>query len=145
MSYRHILVAVDFDKGNQDLIKKAVQLAKPLDAKLSLIHVDDHVNESFVFGGLIDTDLAAIESEYPNAVELTNKLNAVADQIDYPIERKFLVKGEMSHALDQPVTEAGIDLIICGHHHDFWSRWKPTSRELINTAQVDLLIVPLND
>ncbi len=36
MSYKHILVAVDLSDDSKVLIKKAVSLAKPLDAKVSL-------------------------------------------------------------------------------------------------------------
>ena len=40
MSYQHILVAVDLTDESKVLIDKAVALAKPLDAKVSFIHID---------------------------------------------------------------------------------------------------------
>jgi universal stress protein A len=145
MSYRHILVAVDFDNGNQSVIDKAVKLAKPLGAALSLIHVDNRGNKSFAFGGIIDTELGMAKPNRLSSADLSNKLDSLAATVDYPIERTFLVKGEISDALDQTVKDANIDLIICGHHHDFWSRMKPSSRGLFNTSSVDLLIVPLKN
>jgi len=143
MSYNHILVAVDLDSDSRIVINKAINLAKQLDAKVSLIHINKQVSDDVVFGGLIDIDLAMIEPAHPTLNELNNKLNTLASEFNYPIEQKFLVKGDISHGLEGPVKNSDIDLIMCGHHHDFWSRLKPAARDLINTSLVDLLIVPL--
>jgi universal stress protein A len=145
MSYQHILVAISFDDANRNLIDKAVKLAKPLGASLSLIHVDNRANKSFAFGGIIDTELGVTKPTRFTSKDLASKLDELAATVDYPIERTFLVTGEFSQALESTVKQANIDLIICGHHHDFWSRMKPSSRGLINSSLVDLLIVPLGN
>jgi universal stress protein A len=38
-----------------------------------------------------------------------------------------------------------MDLVVCGHHQDFWSKLMSSARQLINTVHVDMLIVPLRD
>ena len=144
MSYNHILVAVDFAKENLEVIDKAIKLAEPSNTKISLIHLNNQITDEDNFGGLIDTDLAEIEPAHTTNAELAKKLDDLAESVDYPIENKFLVKGNINHGLEAPVKKAEIDLIICGHHHDFWSRLKPTASGLINTSPVDLLIVPLD-
>jgi len=144
MSYQHILVAVDFDKDNQLVIDKAVSLAKPLKAKISLIHVNQTLGD-LGFTGLMDIDLAGLEASHPNVNELSKQLDALVARIDYDVEQKFIVNGDISHSLDEPVKEAGIDLIVCGHHHNFWSRLSPSIGGLVNTSPVDLLIVTLAD
>lgn len=143
MSYSHMLVAVDFHDGSQKVIAKAVKLAGALNAKVSLIHINNQINDEVGMGGLIDIDLAEIEPAHPTFSELRKQLDDLAADIDYAIENKFLVKGDISHDLEGAVKAADIDLIICGHHHNFWSRLKPSARNLVNTASVDLLIVPL--
>jgi universal stress protein A len=145
MSYRHILVAVDLAKGSQEVIEKAVSLAKPLNARVSLIHVDDEVTHEGAFSGLIDTDIAELEPAHPTVNERKQQIEALAASIDYPIERKLLVQGDLSHGLEGTVAKVEADLIVCGHHHGFWSRLAPSSRNLVNTSPVDLLIVPLKD
>jgi len=40
MAYKHILIAVDLSPESQLLVDKAVSLARPYDARISLIHVD---------------------------------------------------------------------------------------------------------
>ncbi|MGB5444506.1 MAG: universal stress protein [Psychromonas sp.] len=145
MCYNHILVAVDFAKGNQAIVDKAIRLAKSINAKVSLIHINNQITDEADFGGLIDTDLAPLEPAHPTVEELTKKLAAMASKIDYPIEGQFVVKGDLSHGMEETVKKNAVDLIICGHHHNLWSRLKPSARNLINTSLVDLLIIPLQD
>ena len=142
MSYHHVLIAVDFNEGCREVIDKAVKLAKPLNAMLSLIHINKQKPEQ---GGLIDIELADIEPDHPTAEQLEQRLDKLAAELDYPIEHKIVVDGDLSHAFEAPVKEAKVDLIVCGHHHNLWSRLKPSARELINTSLVDLLIVSLKD
>jgi len=145
MTYTHILVAVDFDKGTMDVLNKAVSLAKSLDAKVSLVHVDSQVSDIGIFSGLIDTELVGIEPVHPMSEQSNKKLTELAQKAGYPITNKFLINGELTFDLEGPVKDAGIDLIVCGHHHNFWSRMKPSAGGLINTSPVDLLIISLED
>ena len=145
MAYTHILVAVDFDKGTKDVLNKAISLAKSLDAKVSLVHGDSEINDIGIFSGLIDTELVGIEPAQSMSEESTQKLKELADQADYPIAHKFLINGDLTFDLEGPVKEVGVDLIVCGHHHNFWSRMKPSAGGLINTSSVDLLVVSLDD
>jgi len=145
MSYSHILVAVDFDKDNQEVINKAVKLAKSIQAKLSLIHINQQVVGASGFVGVIDVDLAGLDPAEPMTNELSKKLDVLAADIDYPITDKFVVEGDISHSMEGPVQEAGVDLIVCGHHHNFWSRLFPSVGGLVHTSPVDLLIVSLDD
>ncbi|SPX09408.1 universal stress protein A [Escherichia coli] len=52
MAYKHILIAVDLSPESKVLVEKAVSMARPYNAKVSLIHVD--VNYSDLYTGLID-------------------------------------------------------------------------------------------
>ena len=145
MIYTHILVAVDFDKGTKDVLNRAISLAKAIDAKVSLVHVDSEINDVGIFSELIDNELVGIGSIHPMSEESSKKLTELADNANYPIAHKFLINGELTFDLEEPVKEAGVDLIVCGHHHNFWSRMKPSAGGLINTSSVDLLIVSLED
>lgn len=40
MAYKHILIAVDLSPESKVLVEKAVSMARPYNAKVSLIHVD---------------------------------------------------------------------------------------------------------
>ena len=98
-------------------------MARPYNAKVSLIHVD--VNYSDLYTGLIDVNLGDMQKR---------------------------ISEETHHALTELSTNAGyaikkydMDLVVCGHHQDFWSKLMSSARQLINTVHVDMLIVPLRD
>ncbi|GAL05648.1 universal stress protein A [Photobacterium aphoticum] len=46
---------------------------------------------------------------------------------------------EICHAID----DLDIELVVCGHHQDFWSKILSSARQLINRSPVDMLMVPL--
>lgn len=144
MNYQHILVAVDFDEDNQKVINRAVGLARALKAKLSLVHVHQVIGE-VGFTGLMDMDLAGFDATSPSSNELQEQLDDLAIGVGYPIENKFLVIGDISDGIKQPIKKSNIDLIVCGHHHNFWSRISPSLGSLVNTSPVDLLVVALED
>ena len=45
--YKHILVAVDLSEDSPVLLKKAVDIAKRHEAKLSMIHVDVNFSDLY--------------------------------------------------------------------------------------------------
>ncbi|BEU03599.1 universal stress protein [Agarivorans sp. OAG1] len=143
MSYRHILVAVDLSENSRRIIDKVILLAKPLDAKVSLIFVDESANDS-AFSGLIDLDLAAIEPMHPSLKEFANKLNALVVDTNYTIENQFVMQGDLSARLDETVAEVGADLIVCGHDNGFWHRLASKHHELVNNVSIDLLVIPID-
>lgn len=141
MSYQHILVAIDLSEDSKHLVAKAVSLAKPLNANVSFIHID--VNYAELYTGLIDINMAETQHQ---AIEASQKqLQELADHADYPIKHTLVGSGDLSNELCQNITEYQIDLVVCGHHQDFWSKLLSSTRQLINSTPVDLLVVPLKD
>lgn len=153
MSYKHILVAVDLSKSSEQLIDKAVSLAKDANAKLSFVFVDvDNVYEDVYKVGDENLEVSPLPSgeEREKAIEerentLQEELQKLADQADYPIENVIVVMGDLNNKLLETVQKMDIDLLICGHHHDFWSRLLSSVRQLVNSVGEDLLIVHLED
>ena len=91
MAYKHILIAVDLSPESKVLVEKAVSMARPYNAKVSLIHVD--VNYSDLYTGLIDVNLgdmqkriseethhALTELSPPGLLEQTDVFRTSADQ-----------------------------------------------------------------
>ena len=151
MSYKHILVAVDLSKSSEQLIDKAVSLAKDANAKLSFVFVDvDNVYENVYKVGNENLEVSPLPSgeEREKAIEerektLQEELQELAGQADYPIENAIVVMGDLGNKILETVQEMDIDLVICGHHHDFWTRLLSPVRKLVNSLVTDLLIVYL--
>ena len=82
MAYKHILVAVDLSPESNVLVQKAVSMAKPYNAKVSLIHVD--VNYSDLYTGLIDVNLGDMQQRITD--ETRNALKDLSDKSGYEIQ-----------------------------------------------------------
>ena len=141
MSYKHILVAVDLSDDSKLIVDKAVALAKPLDAKVSFIHID--INYAELYTGLIDINMA--ETQH-NAMEASRiQLSNFAEHAQYLITHTLVGSGDLSHELCDTIKEYNVDLVVCGHHQDFWSKLLSSTRQLINATPVDMLVIPLRD
>ncbi|OAT30100.1 universal stress protein UspA [Proteus myxofaciens] len=141
MAYKHILVAVDLSPESNVLVQKAVSMAKPYNAKVSLIHVD--VNYSDLYTGLIDVNLGDMQQRITD--ETRNALKDLSDNSGYVIQETLSGSGDLGQVLVDAIKKYDMDLVVCGHHQDFWSKLMSSARQLINTVHVDMLIVPLKD
>lgn len=139
MVYQHILAAVDLSEDSEYLVEKAVKLAQSLDAKLSLIHID--VDYADLYTGLIDLNLAEMHERAENDAQ--NRLHDLANKADYPVEHTLVGSGDLSEEICNAIKNLNIDLVICGHHQDFWSKILSSTRQLISRTPVDLLMIPL--
>lgn len=141
MSYQHILVAVDLSEDSKILVDKAVALAKPIGAEVSFIHID--VNYAELYTGLIDINLAETQHQ---AIEASQQqLQKFAEHANYPIKHTLVGSGDLGNELCDTIREFNVDIVVCGHHQDFWSKLLSSTRQLINCSPVDMLVVPLND
>ncbi|WP_372882081.1 universal stress protein [Psychromonas sp.] len=142
MSYKHILVAVDLSKSSEKVIEKAVLIAKGANAQLSLIFVDvDNVSNI----GIANLEISTLPSVEEREKTLQDELQALADKTNYPVESTIVVMGNLAPKLIATVKQKDVDLLVCGHHHDLWSRLLSSVNKLVNSVETDLLIVYLEE
>jgi len=141
MSYKHILIAVDLSPESKILVDKAVSMARPYQAKVSLIHVD--VSYADLYTGLIDVNLGDMQTRISQ--ESHQALRNLAQGADYPITETLSGSGDLAQVLVDAIKKYQVDLVLCGHHQDFWSKFMSSARQLLNTVHIDMLIVPLLD
>ena len=139
MVYKHILAAIDLSDDSEELVHKAALLAKALDAKLSLIHID--VDYADLYTGLIDINLAEMHERAENDAQA--RLHQLAQKAQYPVSHTLVGNGDLSEEICHAIKNMDIDLVICGHHQDFWSKILSSTRQLLSRTPVDLLMVPL--
>ncbi len=137
----NILIAVDLSPESKVLVEKAVSMARPYNAKVSLIHVD--VNYSDLYTGLIDVNLGDMQKRISE--ETHHALTELSTNAGYPITETLSGSGDLGQVLVDAIKKYDMDLVVCGHHQDFWSKLMSSARQLINTVHVDMLIVPLRD
>lgn len=141
MSYKHILVAVDLTPESKILLDKSAKLAKSLGAEVSLIHIDPNYEKVCNQTGLLDVDL------YDNcevAVEKAlTELKNLANDIDYSVKHRLVGTGKYEKILKEAAEKYEVDLVVCGHHHDFMSRIFSSSQPALNIIDVDMLVIPI--
>lgn len=141
MAYKHILVAVDLSPESRILVEKAVSVAKPYGAEVSLIHVG--INYSDLYTGLMDINLADMKEKINE--EMHKALSDLGDNAGYAIAHTLSANGDFGQVMIEAIKKYDIDLVVCGHHQDFWSKLMSSARQLINQSHIDTLIVPLNE
>ncbi|EJJ4225759.1 universal stress protein UspC [Salmonella enterica] len=138
MSYTHILVAVAVTPESHQLVAKAVSIARPVLAKISLITLASDPELYNQFAAPMMEDLRAVMHE-----ETENFLKALGET-NYPIERTFITYGELSPHILDVCRKHHVDLVICGNHnHSFFSRASCSAKSVVSVSQVDVLLVPL--
>ncbi len=141
MSYQHILVAVDLTEESKSLVITATKLARALDAKVSLIHID--VSYAELYTGLIDINL--VETQHITMEASKEAMRNLVTFANYPIHKTLVSSGDLSNELGEAIEQLDIDLVVCGHHQDFWSKLLSSTRQVINTSPIDVLVVPLKN
>lgn len=92
MAYKHILIAVDLSPESKVLVEKAVSMARPYNAKVSLIHVD--VNYSDLYTGLIDVNLGDMQKRISE--ETHHALTELSTNAGYPITETPSGSGDLA-------------------------------------------------
>tara|TARA_Y100001956_G_scaffold47156_1_gene45886 strand:- start:10370 stop:10795 length:426 start_codon:yes stop_codon:yes gene_type:complete len=139
MHYKHILVALELSEESNILIERAVFLANQLDSRISFIHIDGTHGE--IYPDLVD--IKANPDLRPLNEHTMEQLKSFDTNTNYPITQFIVGTGDLSDKLHDVISDSRIDLLICGHHQDFWSRIVSYSQHLINKSPVDILVVPI--
>ncbi|WP_432698648.1 universal stress protein [Marinobacterium sp. YM272] len=137
--YTRILLAVDLSEECPQLSDRAVELARQNQAQLSLIHVVEPL--SFAYGGDVPMDLSTIQEQLDEHAR--SKLNAYAEQLSYPVDKKFVVTGNTETEIHQVASNEETDLIIVGSHgrHGLALLLGSTANGVLHGAPCDVLAV----
>ena len=77
--------------------------------------------------------------------ETQTALTELSTNAGYQISQTLSGSGDLAQVLLDAINRYQVDLVICGHHQDFWSKLMSSARQLINTVHIDMLIVPMKD
>ena len=138
-TYQHILVAIDLRADNHPVLDKAIALAKTHSAKLSVIHVDVDLRE--IYTEMIDIDIGELQEHA--LTETRKKMEQVLAGLGFPLEKKLVISGDLGEQVNEAIARYGIDLLVCGHHQNFWSLLISSARQLMNQVECDMLVVPI--
>lgn len=139
MAYAHLLVAVATTPESRQLLAKAIDIARPSHARITLI--------TFAADPELYNQLAAPMMESVRTLlqeELQQFLNELVTSAHYPIEQTLIATGELSEHISHVCRTRGVDLVICGNHNQtFFARAACSAKSIVKTSEVDVLLVSL--
>ncbi|HEY9198430.1 MAG TPA: universal stress protein [Gammaproteobacteria bacterium] len=147
-AYRHILVAVDFGAGHEQVIERAKTLALTENARLSLIHVVEYLHMDLANELVLPQD---IELEAQLAATARRKLEELAAGIvsapaGAPVNQ-WVEMGSTKLEILRVAQEQGADLIVIGSHgrHGLGRLLGSTANAVLHGAPCDVLAVRIRE
>ena len=139
MPYSHLLVAVAPTPESRVLIQKAVSIARPVNAKVSLITLATDPELYNQFAAPMMENLREIMQE-----ETRGFLAELVHHADYPIEKTIIASGGLGHHVKDFCQQHRVDLVICGNHNQsLFSRATCSAKDIVGSSGVDVLLVSL--
>lgn len=139
MRYTHILVALERTDESKTLIDRASYIAELTNAYVSFVHIDGSHGE--IYPELVDIQLD--NDEHPLGEQTIKEIREFEAYSPQPIKHILVGTGDLGDKLQETIEANHIDLLICGHHHDFWSKITSYSKHLVDKSSIDILVVPM--
>lgn len=133
--YKHILIATDFTDDN--VIKQAAELARQMEAKLSILHVVEPLpGYGYAFIGSAEIELQLVD-------EVKKELAGLGKKYKIPTENQHIGLGPTKVEVNRIAEENHVDLIVVGSHgrHGFGALLGATANAVIHSATCDVLTV----
>ncbi|MCS2150153.1 universal stress protein UspC [Scandinavium manionii] len=141
MTYTHLLVAVAPTPESHKLVSKAVAIARPVNARISLITSATDPEMYNQFAAPMLENLRELMQE-----ETRQFLDELTARADYPIANTNIACGELSEHIKDFCQKQQVDLVICGNHNkSFFARATCSAKSVAGNSGVDVLLVSLQD
>ncbi|MGL5967204.1 MAG: universal stress protein UspC [Kluyvera sp.] len=139
MSYSHLLVAVAPTPESHALLQKAVAIARPDDARISLVTLSTDPEMYNQLAAPMMENLRELMQE-----ETRQFLQSLVDSVDYPVWKCQIASGELCEHVKTFCHKHQVDLVICGNHNQsFFSRATCSAKNIVKGSGVDVLLVTL--
>ncbi|WP_312119336.1 universal stress protein UspC [Kosakonia cowanii] len=139
MAYAHLLVAVAMTPESHQLLTKAIDIARPSHARITLITL---AADPELYNQLAAPMMESVRTLLQE--ELQQFLNELVTSTTYPIEQTLIATGELCEHIAHVCRTRGVDLVICGNHNQtFLSRAACSAKSIVKNSEVDVLLVSL--
>ncbi len=139
MRYTHLLVAVSMSPESHRLVAKAVSIARPFQARLTLITL---MSDPEMYNHLVAPMMENVREVL--AEETQQFMNELVERAGYPVEQTIVASGELSEHVRHTCRSQNVDLVIYGNHNQgFFSRATCSAKTIVGSSGVDVLLVPL--
>lgn len=136
-TYKHILVPTDFSDHSKRAVKRALELGKIFDARLSVVHVVDYLPPTYV----------SAQSEYTSAPQIIERATAYlmqwANEVGLKGAEQLVTSGTSGREIIATAKAKGVDLIVIGTSGEGGIKrlLGSTTRAVMHDAPCDVLSV----
>lgn len=139
MRYSHLLVSVAVSPESHYLLAKAVAIARPYQAKITVVTLRAEPEMYNQLAAPMLEDIRGVLQE-----ETQTFLNELVAQAEYPFTRAVIATGELSEYILDICEKQQVDLVVCGNHNqNFFSRTTCSAKKIVSSTKVDVLLIPL--
>lgn len=139
MAYAHLLVAVAMTPESHQLLAKAIDIARPSHARITLITL---AADPELYNQLAAPMMESVRTLLQE--EMQQFINELVTRTDYPIAQTLIASGELCEHIVHICRTKGVDLVVCGNHnHSFFSRAACAAKSIVKRSEVDVLLVSL--
>ncbi|NIB41293.1 universal stress protein [Pseudomaricurvus alkylphenolicus] len=142
-NYSHILVGLDLSEESNQVLNRAVALARANAATLSLVHVVEPL--TFAYGGDIPVDLSEIQEQLQQQAH--QQLKELSQPADIGQENQHVVVGQPVAEIHDLAEQLNVDLIVVGSHgrRGLALLLGSTANGVLHGAKTDVLAVRVKD
>lgn len=138
--YLHLLLAVDFSAEMEHVIGRARRLRDLHRARLSLVHVVEHLPMAYS-GDLALPEDFSLEEELLDIA--TRRMEELGERLGVPSEDRHVVAGTTTKEILRVAETQAVDLILVGSHgrHGLAMLLGSTANSVLHHARCDVLAV----
>lgn len=143
MSYTHMLVAIDFSEATDRVVRRAIELATTLDARITLLHVVDYL-PPIGFADDFSPSPAVLIDEDELIANGRRSLDEIVARLKLPADlSRIVLIGPPKQEIIRAATDHGADLIVIGSHgvRGLSRLLGTTASGVLNDAVCDVLAV----
>lgn len=143
--YKHLLIATDLSETNAKLCKIGNEMASLYHAKLSIIHIVEHLPLMYASGDFALPLDPRLEEELVE--EAKTQLTTLAEKYPIATENQHVIVGKRKEEIKLFVHEHQVDLVIIGTHvrHGFEHLFGTVTSGMLNKLPCDILTIKLEE
>ncbi len=150
-AYAHLLLAVDFEPETEPVVERALLLRDLLGARLSMLHVVEHVPPAMEYmplgfaGEVSVPDDLALEEELMTLAR--RQMDALGERLGVSEADRLIRVGPTGHVIDATATEIGADLVLIGSRgrHGLLGLFGSTAKTVLRNGSCDVLCVRIGE
>lgn len=143
MPYAHVLVAIDFSEATDRVVRRALRVAAPFGAKVTLLHVVDYL-PPIGFADDFSPSPAVLIDKDELIANGRRSLDEIAARLGLPADLpRVALIGSPKQEIVKAAAERGADLIVIGSHgvRGLGRLLGATATGVLNDATCDVLAV----